>query len=118
MPVLFQLLQCRSFALSFSARYRHVALGFSGTWNRGIFAGEYGKGYPGQCQSQSEQYTKINESAFAKATADRFCGAFRFHYWNLGLCERILEESRRFGLALRGVDALDSGDLKMQGMPF
>ena len=68
---------------------------------------------PDKPRSQSEQHTKINEpafaelsssrshgtaacqeamagicgSAFAKATADRFRGAFVFHYWNLGLCE-------------------------------
>jgi hypothetical protein len=103
-------------------------------WNRGVFAGEYGKGYRGQCQSQSEQYTKINEPAFAEPSSTRsrgttasregmadVCGtsgAFLFHDWNLGLCERILEESRRCGLAWRGVDALDSGDLKMPGKSF
>src|SRR6476620_5335023 len=113
MPLLFQLLQSSSFALSFSARYRHVALGLRGSWNCSVFAGEYGKRYPGQTQSQSEQHTKINEpafaeppssrsrgttanrearagicgSAFAKATADRFRGGFLFHYWNLVLCE-------------------------------
>src|SRR4030095_7343842 len=111
MPVLFQLCQTSSFALPFSARYRHVALGLRGRWNCGVFAGEYGKGYRGQPQSQSEQRTKFNEPAFAEppsscnrgTTASRetvagVCeagGAFLFHYWNLGLCERILEESRR-----------------------
>jgi len=34
------------------------------------------------------------------------------------LVERIIEESRRCRLALCGVVALNSGDLKMQGMPF
>ena len=110
MPVLFQLFQCSRFALSFSARYRHVALGLRGTRNCGVFTGEYCKGYPGQRQSQSEQRTKINESAFAepyssrsretaaseeamagicgsafaKATADRFRGAFLFHLLEFG----------------------------------
>ena len=31
--------------------------------------------------------TGICGSAFAKATADKFRGAFLFHYLNLGLCE-------------------------------
>src|SRR4029450_4526144 len=83
MPVLFQLLQGRSFALSFSARHRHVALGLRGTGNRGLFAGEEGKGYSGQPQSQSEHRTKFNEPAFAEppsscnrgTTASREAGA-------------------------------------------
>jgi hypothetical protein len=144
MPVLFQLFQSSSFALSFSARYRHVALGLGGTRNCGIFTGEYCKGYPGQPQSQADQRTKINESAFAepyssrsretaaseeamagicgsafaKATADRFRGGFLFHNWNLGCVSAFLRSRDALGLALRGVDALDSRDLKMQGRPF
>ena len=58
-------------------------------------------------------------SAFAKATADRFRGAFVFHYWNLGLGEAHFLRSRdAVGPALRGVDALDSRDLKMQEKSF
>lgn len=108
MPVLFQLLQSISFALSFSARNRHVALGLRSAWNCGVFAGEYCKGYPGQSQSQSDQQTKINESAFAESLSSRSRGAseeamanisgargaFFFHYWNWVCVKRILEESR------------------------
>ena len=55
----------------------------------------------------------------AKATADRFRGGFLFHYWNLGLCEAQFLRSRdAVGLALRGVNALDSRNLKMQEKPF
>ena len=121
MPVLFQLFQCSRFALSFSARYRHVALGLRGRAHRAVPAREYCQCHTGEAEEQSEQHTEVNEaavaeppssrsreaaaseeamadicgSAFAKATADRFRGGFLFHYWSLGLCERILEESRR-----------------------
>src|SRR5262245_51258811 len=102
MPVLLQLCQTSSFALSFAARHRHVAFGLRGRWNCGIPAGEYSKGYPGQRQGKSEHRTKINEPSFAGITANRETkagvfganGAFLFHYWSLGLVERIVEELR------------------------
>src|SRR5215208_62715 len=133
MPVLFQLFQTSSFALPFGSRYRHVAFGLRGTGHRSLFTGEYTKGYPGQSQRQSEHRTKIHESAFKSpssrsqeaATSEGaiagICGAsggFLFHYWNLGLCEMQFLRSRdAIGLALRGVNALDSRDLKMQERP-
>src|SRR5580765_3660311 len=113
MPVLFQLFQSSSFALSFSARYRHVALGLRGRAHRAVPAREYCQCHTGEAEEQSEKHTEVNEaafaeppssrsrgttanrearagicgSAFAKATADRFRGGFLFHYWNLVLCE-------------------------------
>ena len=113
MPVLFQLFQCSRFALSFGARYRHVAFGLRGTWNCDVFARRILQApSPVKPEEQCEQRTEINEpafeppssrgrgitasqeamagicgSAFAKATADRFRGGFLFHYLNLGLCE-------------------------------
>src|SRR6187431_2129850 len=132
MPVLFQLLQSLSFALSFSARYRHVPLGLRSAWNCGVFASEYCKGYSGQSQSQSDQHTKINESAFAESLSSRSRGAseeamvgisgargaFLFHYWNLGLCETHSEESRRCPPRFAWGECLDSRNLKMQGKLF
>ena len=48
-----------------------------------------------------------------------FVEDFFFIYWDLGLCEEAFSRSRdAVGLALRGVDALDSRDLKMQERPF
>src|SRR6266487_4795228 len=103
------------------ARYRHVALGLRGAAQRAVPPCKDRKRDPRETESQSEQRAEINEPAFSEATAGR-CGAsggFFFHGWDLGLCERILEESRRSPpsrCAARWM--LWSGDFKMQEKPF
>src|SRR5207248_6512571 len=131
MPVLLQLFQSSSFALSFSARYRHVALRLRGTGNCGIFTGEYTKGYPGQSQRQSEHHTKIHEPALkppsscSHGTAANegavagICGAsgvFLFHFLGFAFTEAHFEDSRGSRYVRRG--CFVSGDLNMQERPY
>ena len=62
-----------------------------------------------------EAMAGICGSAFAKATADRFRGAFLFHYdLDLGLCERILEEPRQCRPRLVQGERAGSGNFEMQ----
>jgi hypothetical protein len=134
MPVLFQLRKTSSFTL-LAARYRHVALGFRSGAHCDVFAREDCKCHAGETEEQCEQRTEVNETAFTEPLPSRrrgitaseevmagICGArggFLFHYWNLGLCEAHSRGVEMLvGPALRGVNALDSGDLKMQEKPF
>jgi hypothetical protein len=99
-----------------------------------VSAREYGKCHAGETERQCQQHAEVNEPAFEPPsfrsrgiTASQeamagICGAsggFLFHDWNLDLCEAHSRGVETLSAPLlRGGNALDLGDLKMQEKPF